>query len=53
MAANSDFINSKIGDRVYDAADPCHIGRVDRVPAHTLRRTACVRMWGAIESKEE
>jgi hypothetical protein len=31
MAANPDFINCKIGDRVFDAADPRHIGRIDRV----------------------
>jgi hypothetical protein len=63
----------RIGDRVYDPADPRHIGRVDRirwpsrvditweetgwrsldVPAHTLRRTAYIRQWRAIEPKEE
>ena len=53
MAADSDFINTKTGDRVGDGADPRHIGRVDRVPAHTLRRAAYVRMWRAIEPKEE
>ena len=54
MAANNpNFINSEIGDRVYVAADPRHIGRVDHVPAHTLRRAAYVRMWRAIEPKEE
>jgi len=54
MAANnSDSINSKIDDRVYVATDPRHIGRVDRVPAHTLRRATYVRMWRAIEPKEE
>jgi hypothetical protein len=53
MAANSDFINFNIGDSVYDEADPRPIGRVDRVPAHTLRRAAYVRMWRAIEPKEE
>jgi hypothetical protein len=53
MADNSDFINFNIADRVYGAADPRRIGRVDRVPAHTLRRAAYVRMWRAIEPKEE
>lgn len=51
MAANSDFINFNIADRIYDAADPRLIGRVDRVPAHTLRRAAYVRMWRAIEQR--
>ena len=53
MAAGSDFINTKTSDRVCDGSDPRHIGRVDRVPAHTLRRAAYVRMWRAIEPKEE
>jgi hypothetical protein len=73
MAVTSDFIKLEIGDRVYDVADPRHIGRVDRVrgpnhvditweetgwrslavPGHALRRATYVRMWRALEPKEE